>query len=200
MMNAAEFRRDWLDIIRPAETPASDDVRFDVSDIRIEPPVTRVGQSIEAALKHWQTVEGADGAPIPGLLAVSAVIKKHSWSLKEEASNFQSGREGLKCDICEEEEAAVVRCVECEELMCEACSRPHSKSKASRDHHLQPVEEFKAQGAEAGQVVSTDTSPSRKKQKIDIIPPSVQHLVVKHKDTSAAATCGSASHPIFLAR
>jgi hypothetical protein len=37
--------------------------------------------------------------------------------------------------------------VECEEFMCEACSRPHRTGKMSRDHHLQPVEEFKAQGA-----------------------------------------------------
>jgi hypothetical protein len=69
-----------------------------------------------------------------------------NFSLLDAACAFTASKKGLKCDLCEEE-AALFRCVECEEFMCAACSRPHRKSKASRDHHLLPVEEFKAQGA-----------------------------------------------------
>jgi hypothetical protein len=125
-MNASEFRQDWLGVIRPPLATA-DDARFDVSDIKVESRLIRVGQSIEAALQHWDTQ------------ADEAGDLSYQRALSQEA-----GRAELRPD----------------------------------------------RRTELG---------SCKKMKVGA-PPMVQSMVVKYDETTSAATCGSASHPILLAR
>ena len=51
------------------------------------------------------------------------------------------------CEVCEEE-PATHRCVECAEFLCEGCYRPHRKMKATRDHTIQTLVEFKEKGVD----------------------------------------------------
>jgi len=48
--------------------------------------------------------------------------------------------------LCLDEENEVIYyCLECQEYLCEMCARPHQKAKATKNHRLIPIEEFKNQ-------------------------------------------------------
>ena len=65
-----------------------------------------------------------------------------NFSTLDAASAFQASKEKLVCNICEEA-AAAHRCLECSEFFCDDCCRPHRKMKATRDHNVQTIAEFK---------------------------------------------------------
>jgi hypothetical protein len=61
----------------------------------------------------------------------------------------------VTCEVCDDEQhAATHRCAECAEFMCQPMAKAHSKMKASRDHDVQTMAEFKASGASPGKVAN----------------------------------------------
>ena len=60
----------------------------------------------------------------------------------------------VSCELCDDEHAATHRCVQCAEFMCQIIANVHCKGKATRDHDVQTLANFKAGGPVAAKVVT----------------------------------------------
>jgi tetratricopeptide (TPR) repeat protein len=104
----------------------------------------------EAAAASGQSPKAGKVAPTPfgkrrakkeNNIGASDERKQH---LEFDASDAHASEPDHVCEMCEDYHTATHRCIQCAQFMCTSLSKVHAKCKATRDHDMQTIAEFRS--------------------------------------------------------